>query len=504
MYFNKISSSSVTVRQVGYNWVGNESPMLAGKHHQFEEPEDPRSLFRKSRKSCDFSSRSNAFQNSEQQDTKIWTHFGPHLLNNTKVGLDFKPQISSEEYRMRKGDHFKPAEKIGDFNIKKEKKTSHCGVLPFCKELLKSVKPDQKTEVRKFRTHSSAMPTIAHTEYLKWSNQRNPTCCSFYGAARPAPKLNSPTSMISQTQHVLNQLQPNEAEKQHFRKLGLSVEQIMGLKCLGLQVSKFLPSADVSYAQDPRIPPSYNVDGATCYWCASPQHVAYGVAFLLKEDSRVVGVALEWNKTSSKVALIQISTVEVVLLIAINTNRLYAPKAINILFRDSEIFKVGVQIENTLRVLWEEFQIESNSYVELEHLFQFSTEKFGRFSRVFKSPMKLHAIASALGYDDWGAQKLIFSSWESRPLSSEQVQYAARRALVSILIFWSLALGRLVSNASLSDLKINVEQFVESVCVRGPISKRYENIPLITHGLGLGFGELSSSNQRFSFTQVGG
>jgi len=504
MYFNKFSSSSVTVRQVGYNWVGNESPVLAGKQNKFNEPEDLRSHFRKSRKSCDFSSRSNAFQNSEQQDTKIWTHFGPHLLNNLKVGLDFKSQISSQEYRMREGDHFKPAVKIGDVNIKKEKKTSHGGVLPFCKELLKSVKPDQKTEVHKFRTHSSAMPTIAHTECLKWSNQSYPTYCSFYDAARPAPKLNTPTSMISQTQHVLTQLQPNEAEKQHFRKLGLSVEQIMGLKCLGLQVSKFLPRADVSYAQDPRIPPSYNIDGASCYWCASPQHVAYGVAFLLKEDSRVVGVALERNKTSSKVALIQISTVDVVLLIAINTNRLYAPKAINILFRDSEIFKVGVQIEKTLRALWEEFQIESNSYVELEHLLQFSNEKFGRLSRVFKSPMKLHAIASALGYDDWAAQKLIFSSWESRPLSSKQVQYAARRALVSILIFWSLAMGRLVSNASFSDVKINVEQFVDSVCVRGPISKSYDNIPLITHGLGLGFDELSSFNQRFSYTQMGG
>jgi len=494
----------VTVRQVGYNWVGNESPVLAGRQNKFDEPEDPCSHFRKSRKSCDFSSRSNAFQSSEQQDTKIWTHFGPHLLNNLKIGLDFKARIWNEEYRMREGDHFKPTEIIGDVNIKKEKKTSHSGVLPFCKELLKSVKPDQKTKVRKFRTHSSAMPTIAHTEYLKWSNQRYPRYCSFYGAGRPAPKLNTPNSLISQTQHVLAQLQPNEAAKQHFRKLGLSVEQIMGLKCLGLQVSKFLPRADVSYSQDHRIPPSFNVDGASCYLCASPQHVAYGVAFLLKEDSRVVGVSLQRNETSSKVALIQISTVDVVLLIPMNPNRLYAPKAINILFRDSEIFKVGVQIEKTLRALWEEFQIESKSYVELEHLLQFSNEKVGNFSRVFKSPMKLHAIASALGYDDWGAQKLIFSSWESSPLSSKQVQYAARRALVSILIFWSLALGRLVSSASLSDLKINVEQFVESVCVREPISKRYENIPLITHGLGLGFGELSSSNKRFSYTHVGG
>jgi len=402
---------------------------------------------------------------------------------------------------MRKEAAFKPSEKIGYVDIKKGIKTSRGGVLPFCKELLKSVKPDQKTKVRKLGTRSSLLPTIANTEYLKWSNLKYPTYYSCYAAGRPAPQQNT-TSMISQTEHVLTQLQPNEAAKQHFRKLGLSVEQIMGLKCLGLQVSKFLPRADVSYERDPRIPPSYNIDGASCYWCASPQHVAYGVAFLLKDDSRVVGVALQRNRTSSKIALIQISTVDVVLLIAMSPKRLYAPKAINILFRDVEIFKVGVQIEKTLGALWEEFQIESNSYLELEHLLQFSNERFGSFSSV--GQMKLHTIASALGYDDWGARKLIFSSWESRPLSSEQVQYAARRALVSVLLFWSLALGRLVSNASDPDLKINVQQFVGSVCVRGPISKRYENVPLITHGLGVGIDEFSSSNQRFSYTQVSG
>merc|ERR1719369_2267538 len=109
-----------------------------------------------------------------------------------------------------------------------------------------------------------------------------------------------------------------------------------------------------------------------------------------------------------------------------NPNRFCAPKAINILFRDSEIFKVGVKIEKTLGALWEEFQIESNSYVELEQLLQFSGKKFGSFSSVFKSPIKLHSIASALGYEDWGATEMIFSSWESQSLSAKQVQYAAR------------------------------------------------------------------------------
>jgi len=492
-----MSNSSITVKQAGCNWVkGNESRAFDVKWSKFDEPENHFCHFQRSRKSCDFSTRSRAFPSSEQ-DTKLSIHFGPHLLNNFKDSLDDKAQNLREAHRLRKVDPLKTAEKFSDANIKKDKDMSHDRVLPFCKELLiKSVKPDLKSKVRRFRTHSSVVPRKAHTEYSKWSNTSS--YFSFFGATNPGPQ-HTP-SIISQTPHILTHLQPNEAAKRHFSKLGLSVEQIKGLECLGAPVSKFLPRADVSFEQDPRIPPSYDIDGTSCYWCETPLHVAYGVAFLLKEDPRVVAVALKWNKTSSKVALIQISTVDVILLIAMNRHRQYAPKAINILFRDLEIFKVGVKIEKTLRALWEEFQIESNSYVELEQLLQFSNEKFGRFSSVSQSHMRLHAIASALGYENWGATELTFSGWESHSLSAKQIQYAARNVLVSILLFWSIALGRLVSNASLSDLKVNVEQIVKSVYIRGPISKSYEKIPLIKHRKGLGVCELHATNERFCYT----
>jgi len=394
-----MSRSSLAVKQVGCNWVeGSNRPVVAGKHNKFDEPEDHCSHVRKSRKSCD----SRAFQSSEQ-DTKIWTDFGCHLLNDCKIGLDFKAQNPSEEHRLRKLDTFKTVDKIGDVNIKKRKE-SHDRVIPFCKELLKSVMANQKTKARRLRTHSSVVP-IAHAEYFKRSNLRYPQYFSFNGLANPGPQKSNSSPMISQCPHIRTQLQPTVAAKQHFRKLDLSNEQMMGLECLGFNVSKFLPRADVTFQHDPRIPPSYDIDGASCFWCETPQHMAYGVAFLLKEDARVVGVALQRNRTSSKVALIQISTVDVILLIAMDPNRLYAPKAINMLFRDPEIFKVGVEIEQTLCALWEEFQIESNSYVELEQLLQISNKKFGSFPSVFQSPMKLHAIASALGYEDWGAKE---------------------------------------------------------------------------------------------------
>jgi len=418
------------------------------------------------------------------------------LLKNYKIGFDFKTHNPLEDLQTRKEYPLKPAKKNGDININIKKKCiSNEAVLPFCKELLKAVQRGRKTKVRRSRTHNSMVPKVAHSGSFKWSNQKHTTYFSFNGAASPGPQQDIPSSMVSQTQNGRTRVQPNEAAKQRFRRLGLSFGQIMGLECLGLHVSRFLPRADLSCKQDPRIPPSFHVDGASCYWCESPQHVAYGVAFILKEDARVVGVALQRNKSSFKVSLIQIATPDVILLISVNSNRLQAPKALNILFRDPEIFKVGVQIEKSLRTLWEEWQIESNSFVDLDELLHFSNKKFGSFSGVSESPLELHAIATALGYKDWGTEELIFSSWESRPLSSNQVLYAARDALVSILIFWSIASGRPVTKPLLSDLQVNVEQFVESVCIRGPLSKRYQNIPLMTHGLGLGFGEFSSANQ---------
>jgi len=137
--------------------------------------------------------------------------------------------------------------------------------------------------------------------------------------------------------------------------------------------------------------------------------------------------------------------------------------------------------------------------VELEQLLQICNEKFGCLSNVSESPMTLHSVATALGYGDWRAARQIFFSWESYPSSAKQFQCAARNALVSILLFWSIAMGRLVPNALSSDLKVNVKQFVDTVFIRGPISKSFKSIPLDSHGLGLDCVELSSSNQRFSY-----
>ena len=96
------------------------------------------------------------------------------------------------------------------------------------------------------------------------------------------------------------------------------------------------------------------------------------MALIWKEDTRVVGVTVQRNKSSGKVALIQMATADVVLLIPMDANCLSAPKALRIIFQDPEIFKTGVQIEKNLRALWVDFQIESNSFVELNELLELS------------------------------------------------------------------------------------------------------------------------------------
>merc|ERR1719219_3068783 len=144
-------------------------------------------------------------------------------------------------------------------------------------------------------------------------------------------------------------------------------------------------------------------------------------------------------------------------------------------------------------------EIESHSCVKLEQLLQILNEKFDSFPSIFKSSNKITCHCHGLGCEDRGFRDLIFSRWESRPLSARKVRYAARNTYVRILLFCSIAMGRPISKAPPSDLKVNIEQFVDPVCIRGPISKRYETIPLFSHRLGFGFVKLSISYQRLFY-----
>jgi len=302
---------------------------------------------------------------STQQDINTVLNFGPHLLKNINVGLDVKGMlkwnIKRKEYQMGDSEPVRSLEKYGQFMCASMKpKGLSQGIFPFSEELLAGARQNRKISGKPF--------------------------------SRPD-----------------TQLQPTEEEKRNFRELGLTHDQIIRLERLGLNTSRFLPKQSESCQHDPRIPPSFNLDGFQCYLCASLLHVAYGVAFILKEDIRVLGVAVQRNVTSRKVVLIQIAATDVVLLIPMNANGLSAPKPLQVIFRDSKILKTGVQIQRNLKDLWLDFKIDSNFFVELNELLELCWKKFGSLSCPSQRPLTLGAIASYLGYQIWETSHITFS-----------------------------------------------------------------------------------------------
>jgi len=264
-----------------------------------------------------------------------------------------------------------------------------------------------------------------------------------------------------------------------FQRLGLSDYQILGLKNLGFDVPKFSSHINLALPDDPRIPPSFEFAGALCWWCECAEHISYGVARLLEDDPAVVGIDLEWKTNSNsttynKVALIQIAKPDTVLLIPTNSLAYAVPKALHLLFQDPKIVKVGVGVEENLLKLWRDFQIDANSYTELNELIPYSRFDIGIKTDTPTKLIALEAIAQILGYPKWKNKEIVCSDWENRPLSWNQLYYAALNALMGARIFWRMLLG-LHNNDTLkptssADLRASIETFVEPVRKRVPIS----------------------------------
>jgi len=434
---------------------------------------------------------SRSFKTSSfQQIPKSLTHFGPHLLASLKQVRELKLTNSNLENRMSDEEPVKTLKKNIDLSCSSipARSVPPKKVIPFCEELVTASQRSQSRSVSQFSSpyspYEAMEQSTPHKGHFDWTKPMSPSSFSQDGSPRSDLQQCRPPWMKNQRQQPDGEPKPSEAAIQEFRTLGLSFDQILGLEYLGFHVSRFLPPAIVPCNHDRRIPPSFDLDGASCYWCESPQHIAYGVAFILKDDARVIGVEMEWSRSSENVALIQIATADIALLIPMSTASLSTPKALQIVFRDPEIVKTGVKIEKNLKALWLNFQIESSSFVELNELLEFSISRFRSLPAHSETPLNLQGIASALGYQSWQTQEMVFSNWDSRPLSWKQLRYAARNALVTIRIFWRIVLGRRVSEPmDTADLQVNIGQFVDSVCTRGPISKRHENVQVKPQGL---------------------
>jgi len=264
-----------------------------------------------------------------------------------------------------------------------------------------------------------------------------------------------------------------------FWSLGLSDSQILGLRNLGFQVPYFETHANPAHPEDPRIPPSFEIAGALCWWCECAEHVSYGVARLLEDDPAFVGVDVKWRVSENqinynKVALIQIAKTDTVLLIPTKVQGYSAPKALHILFHDPKIVKVGVHIEKNLLKLWRDIEIDANSYVELDELIPYSCPDLTVNSVDPTRKRGLRTMTHILGHSNyWKNKEIASSNWEKLPLSWNQLHYAALQALMPTRTFWRLLMGTeidAIKPISAGDMRANIETFVKHVCRRVPIS----------------------------------
>jgi len=424
------------------------------------------------------SESSNSHRSSQnfQEVPRITTHFGSHLLKDLKKVKQL--QLTNTRMKQSHDLNIETKRRLKDFNCGSVKVTKK--VIPFGEELVAASRRAQAQTVSHFSSprnrHEAMEQSTPQRDCLDWDNRMSPISFSQNMTAISDLQEYAPKSVKNPRQQPKFQSKPNWEAIQDFRKLGLTFDQIWGLEYLGFPVTRFLSPESILAKHDTHVPPSFELGPASCYWCESPPQIAYGVAFILMEDVRVVGVELEWDKRSQKPVLIEIATSDVVLLVPIGPDYISAPKALHIIFRNPEIVKVGVNIKMNLKVLWENFQIESNSYVDLNELLQFSSSKIRNLLDHPESQLNLPAIACLLGYQKWLTSEVIYSNWDSRPLSWRQLRHAARNAMMTILVFWSIVLGRRISKpVRTGDLDANIWQLIDSVCTRGPISKRYDN-----------------------------
>lgn len=243
-----------------------------------------------------------------------------------------------------------------------------------------------------------------------------------------------------------------------FNSLGLSEKQIIGLERFGFGVSKLLPQHSremirrcKNYNKAPMpctsgggkpeqlpIPYFFQLPSATCYVCKSRQQVVYGIGLIFQENPSVIAVELEHGPTPS----IQIGTSNIVLVVPVNK----AARALRMLFRDPQVIKIGMNIQEKLKFMWLELQIESRLFLELSDLLQLSNDGVvGKFD--------LQKMAIALGYS------------EQR---SGGLQGRLHQAVVSVLtinkVFWGM-----VKRHGMKDGRMDLN-LINPLCTNVPIS----------------------------------
>ncbi|XP_063704618.1 exonuclease mut-7 homolog [Culicoides brevitarsis] len=194
--------------------------------------------------------------------------------------------------------------------------------------------------------------------------------------------------------------------------------------------------------------PSYSIEMSKILVVTTVKHYYRMIGELARHD--VVGFDCEWKFGETEIDLIQLASKEKVYLIDVKTlKNVLSPDDWRILgrkiFRNEEILKLGfsqasdvAMIRKTLPDLCINYE-KTTSYIDLQKLWRFLAEY-----QSFKLPF----VDNAQGHAKQDLRQLTnlclgrpldknqqFSNWAKRPLTKEQIQYAAADAACLLEIF---------------------------------------------------------------------
>ncbi|XP_075224527.1 exonuclease 3'-5' domain-containing 2 [Lycorma delicatula] len=144
---------------------------------------------------------------------------------------------------------------------------------------------------------------------------------------------------------------------------------------------------------------------------------------------RVLGMDCEWlpeNKGSSKVALLQLASIDGYVSLFRLCNIGYVPDCLKLLLFDESILKTGVAVTNDAHRLLKDYDVQCFGCIDLRFLAKYVGLKaagLGKMSELY------------LGKELDKSWYVRCSNWEARELSGNQIKYAAEDAYVSALLF---------------------------------------------------------------------
>ena len=154
----------------------------------------------------------------------------------------------------------------------------------------------------------------------------------------------------------------------------------------------------------------------------------------------VVGLDIEWKpnfvkgQRENRVALIQLATAHLVILVPIVHLRCLPPALVKLL-SSRAVWKVGCGVHGDAKKLSNEYGLEVRSVCELGPMaVRLQREEGVRFPKLaHREPVGqgLKSMAAALGQVLVKPKHVTLSNWESKPLSIPQQRYAAQDAYVS-------------------------------------------------------------------------